>query len=136
MSAGVSPASAMARLGGLHRERDRVDHEASADPRHADAGDGDLVLELVARPRHGAGVVDLRIVGRERALLGVAARLEQGDPHVLRELEDDLHPHPDVDVVGVAVHDVGGEPDAVVLLDGDDRDHVRRREARDPRSAR
>ena len=43
-----------------------------------------------------------------------------------------LHLHADEHLVGGHVHEVGGEADAVVLLDGDDRDHVRRREARDP----
>ena len=128
----VSPASAIARSAASTRECDRLDHESPADLRHADAGEGDLVLELLGAPRHGAGAVDLGIVGGERALLGIAARLEQRDPHVFGGLEHHLHPQPDVDVVGRAVHDVGGETYPVVFLDGHDRDHVGRREARDP----
>ena len=93
----------------------------------------DVVLELVGVPRHGPEVADLRVLGRERALLGVAGRLEERDPHVVVVLEQHLHLHADVHVGGVAVDDVGGEADAVVLLDGDDRDHVGRREARHPR---
>ena len=42
-------------LGGLDREHHRVDHEPSADPRDADAGDRDLVLELVAAPSASGG---------------------------------------------------------------------------------
>ena len=120
-------------LGGFDRQHHRVGHEAATDPREPDAGDRDLVLELVARLRHRAGVVDRRVRRRERPLLALTGRLEQRDPDVLGVLEQHLHLHAHEHVVGGHVHEVGGEADAVVLLDGDDRDQVRRREARDPR---
>ena len=115
-------------------ERDRVDHEPAADLRHADAGDGDLVLELLRAPSaSGARVMRRRVDGGERTLVGLAGGLEQRDPHVVVVLEAHLHLHAHEHVAGLAAHDVGGEADAVVLLDGDDRDHVGRREAREPR---
>ena len=120
-------------LGGVDRQRDGVDHQPAADLRHADAGDGDVVLELRRRASASAGRTwTSRVDGGERALLGVAGGLEQRDPHVVVVLEAHLHLHADEHVAGLAADDVGGEADAVVLLDGDDRDHVRRREAREP----
>ncbi len=128
MSDGSQPGVGDRLLGGRHRQRDRVDHEPTADLRHADAGDGDLVLELLRalrhRPRHARRLVD----GGEGTLVGLAGGLEQGDPHVVVVLEAHLHLHAHVHVAGLAAHDVGGEADPVVLLDGDDRDHVRRGE--------
>ena len=46
-------------------------------------------------------------------------RLEQREPHVVVLLEDHAHGHFDVNVLGVAAHDVRREPDARVLLDLD-----------------
>ena len=62
MSDGSSPASAIACEAAVDRQRDRVDHQPAADLRHADAGDGDVVLELLRalrhRPRHARRLVD------------------------------------------------------------------------------
>ncbi len=123
-------------------QRERVAHEAPADLRHPDARERDLLLELVAST-HWAGhrprrlqrrvVVD-RQRGRGRCARGgiVRERLEQGEPHVGEVLERDLHAHADVHVVGIAVDDVGREPDARVLVDRDHGDDVGWREVREP----
>ena len=132
MSSGRRPASSMAFRAASTANAIGCSHQPTADARRTDPGDRDLVLELVARLRHGARLPHGRVLGRQRARLGVAGGLEQRHPHVVVVLEGDLHPHAHEHVVRVAADDVGGEPDAVVLLDGDDGHAVRRREARDP----
>ena len=62
-----------------------------------------------------------------------AAGSKNGQPHVVVLLEHDLHRHADAHVVGLAADDVGGEPQALLLGQLDDGDHVGRVEVRVPR---
>ena len=60
----------------------------------------------------------------------LSRRPEQRQVHVAVLVEDDLHQLPDLELVGVAVNDVGGQPNPRVLDDRDLSHHVRRRQAR------
>ncbi len=59
-------------------------------------------------------------------------RHEDRDPDVVPLLEPHGDRHPDVDVPGVAVDDVGGQPNRRVVVEFDDRDGVRRGESGQP----
>ena len=60
--------------------------------------------------------------------LGVRIGAEQRQPDVLDVLEDDLHLLTEFEPIGIALHDVGGQPDPGVFRDRHLRDHVRRRQ--------
>ena len=93
MSANVSPASAIAASHACDGQRQRRHHQSPPDRRHADPGEGDLVLELL-RGQHGPDVFAEAFrrdfVGGQGSALGVRDRPEQRKPHVLDLLEDDL----------------------------------------------
>ncbi len=62
--------------------------------------------------------------------LGVAGGRNSGSQTSSIVLEDDLHRLTELEFLGIAVDDVGGQPNPRVLDDRDLGDHVRRRAAR------
>ena len=110
------------------RERQRRHHEFAPDPRHADAGNRNVVLELL-RARHRAHRSDpIQFVSfvRQRHR-GLAGRFEERDPYVVDRFEDNPNRHADVDGIGLAPDDVRRQADARILVDGDDGHDERRR---------
>src|SRR5262250_2812560 len=60
---------------------------------------------------------------------------EDRHPGLARLLEGHGHGHPDADRLGVAADDVRGEPEPALLLELDNRDHIRHRDVRAERLA-
>ena len=115
---------------GVDGQRERIDHEAAAEPGATDAAEDGPVLEaLVAEG--GAGEWPHRFLD---AVDGVdlARQLEQGKPHVLLLLEPDRDLLADRDVGRLAADDVRRQVDAGVLGQRDVGDDVGRVEAREP----
>ena len=115
---------------GVHGQRQRVDHEPATHAGAADAGQHRLVLEAVAG-RRGAGHEGLRRLDRVRPVRLTRGR-EQRKPDVPLLLEAHRHLLADMHLVGLAVDDVGRQPDARVLFERHHGDDVRRREVRVP----
>ena len=81
----------------------------------------------------GTEIVDLRILRPGTDPSSVSPVGSNSGIHTSSSCsKQHLHLHAHEHVGRVAVDDVGGEADTVVLLDGDDGDHVGRREARHP----
>ena len=116
---------------GVHGQRQRVPHQAPADGRAADPRQHGPVLEAVGR--HGGPRRRPLRLGDGVGGIVPAGRLEEGEPHVLAGLEADLDLLADVDLVGLAADDVGGQVHGRVLGQHHVGDHVRRLEVRVPR---
>ena len=123
MSAGVSPASAIAARHASTRELERVAAEAAADVGLPDAADDGAALEDL-------GGVDGH-VSAATVLTASAAGSSAGSNMGSQTFSSawcsnsTVTGMPIVHVVDRAVHDVGREAHAVLLLDPDDRDDER-----------
>src|ERR1700730_12031362 len=128
MSLGSSPASAMAA-----RQASSVSSSGSRPRRRATS---DWATPLMTH-RFSMYLSLMAIEASVRGLAGSRSRPEQRDPHVapgiLAVVEHHLDGQSDVNIVGVALDDVGLEAHVVLLVDGDERDHVRQRHFGQPR---